>query len=111
MGAKKSKKKSKGDDGPKKEMIMAFMDIGGVTAEEVNAFPLSALDSGSILNFGWGRSFEDGFAREGTFLVDHGTPLVLGTDPPCLASAPIGEAGYVQPWVQFGRTPDDIFYG
>jgi hypothetical protein len=109
---KKSKKNSKGGSPkPTKELIVAFTDIGGVTAEEVNAFPLSMLESGEILNFGWGRSQEYGYAREGTYYVNPGTPFVMGTEPNCLANAPVSESGFCQPWVQFGRTPVDSFFG
>ncbi len=35
---------------------------------------------------------------------------VLSSEPPCEAPAPIGEPGYYQPWIQFGRTATDYFY-
>ena len=50
-------------------------------------------------------------AREGTFYVNAGIGGVLGTHPTCKENAPAGEPGYVQPWIQFGRTPTDFFYG
>ncbi len=35
---------------------LVFMDIGGVTAEEVNVVPLAdILDTETVENFGWGR--------------------------------------------------------
>uniref|UniRef100_A0A7S3QGA5 Phytase-like domain-containing protein n=1 Tax=Chaetoceros debilis TaxID=122233 RepID=A0A7S3QGA5_9STRA len=91
---------------------LAFMDIGGVTAEEVNAVPLHKLldDSSHIENFGWGRNIDDGKAREGTFYVNAGNGGVLGSEPSCDENAPLGEAGFIQPWVQFGRTSVDYFF-
>ena len=91
--------------------ILVFTDIGGVTAEEVNAVSLEdLLDTSSIENFGWGRNLDDGKAREGTFYVGPGVMGVLGTEPPCEGDAPIKESGYEQPWIQFGRTATDFFY-
>ena len=91
---------------------LAFMEIGGVTAEEVNSYDLADLENTNdgLANFGWGRN-TDGFAREGTFYVEDGIGGILGTQPPCLTNTPIPENGFVQPWVQFGRTPDDAYYG
>ena len=90
---------------------LVFMDIGGVTAEEVNAIPIyKLLNSDSIANFGWGRNIDDGMSREGTFYVGPGVMGVLGTEPPCEGDAPILESGYVQPWIQFGRTETDYYY-
>ena len=87
------------------------MDIGGVTAEEVNAKSLDAiLDTKEIENFGWGRSIKDGKAREGTFYLSPGSPGSFGPHPPCEEDAPIPEEGYEQPWIQFGRTATDYFY-
>lgn len=107
---KKGKKGKKGK--VSKGSYVAFMDIGGVTAEEVNAVSVDdLLYSRKLPNFGWGRNLADGKAREGTFYVEAGIPGVLGTEPPCAANAPIGESGYIQPWVQFGRTAQDFFYG
>lgn len=52
---------------------LVFTDIGGVTAEEVNAVPLAAIrETNFIENFGWGRNMEDGMAREGTFTLAPG---------------------------------------
>lgn len=91
--------------------ILVFMDIGGVTAEEVNAMPVNRLlDTSKIENFGWGRNMRNGKAREGTFYVAPGTIGVLGTEPPCEGDAPVTESGYIQPWIQFGRTATDFFY-
>jgi len=95
----------------KSDKYVAFMEIGGVTAEEVNAFPLDAIGGPDMLNFGWGRNINDGKAREGTFYVNSGIAGVLGTQPPCAEESPIGEPGYVQPWIQFGRTATDFYYG
>lgn len=90
---------------------LVFMDIGGVTAEEVNARPLhKILDKNTIDNFGWGRSLVDGRAREGTFYVEPGNMLVLGGNPKCASSAPMNEPGFIKPWIQFGRTETDFYY-
>ena len=89
-------------DGPGGPAV-AFGDIGGVTAEEVNVVALSdLLDASLIENFGWGRN-ADGNAREGTFYVAPGVPLVLGTEPPVLGFAPSPEPGFIQPSAQYGR--------
>jgi len=109
--APKVRRHLKSDKVSKSDKYLAFMDIGGVTAEEVNAFPLVSLGGPDMLNFGWGRNINDGKAREGTFYVDQGIAGVLGTQPSCVEEAPIGESGYVQPWIQFGRTKDDFYYG
>lgn len=107
---KKGKKSSKSAKNGKS--YVAFMEIGGVTAEEVNAVSIDELlDSSEMTNFGWGRSIVDGKAREGTFYVNAGIVGVLGTEPSCAENAPIGEAGFTQPWIQFGRTAEDFFYG
>jgi hypothetical protein len=95
-----------------KKDIFVFMDIGGVTAEEVNAIPLSEItDTTKIENFGWGRNLMDGKTREGSFYVGPGTMGVLGTEPPCEGKAPAIEEGFLKPWIQFGRSADDFFYG
>lgn len=81
---------------------VAFSDLGGVVAEEVNTVPLDdLLDLGTVENFGWGRN-ADGNAREGTFYIDTGTPLITGT-PEALGRAPLGEAGFLQPYAEWGR--------
>ena len=83
--------------------LVAFADIGGVTAEEINYVSLhDLLDTSTIENFGWGRN-SDGLAREGTFYIEPGVPLVLGTDPPVSSSAPSPEPGFIQPQAQYGR--------
>ena len=65
---------------------IAFADIGGVTAEEINIVSTSdLLDTTWMENFGWGRN-ADGFAREGTFYVGPGRPMIFGTEPPALAA-------------------------
>jgi len=82
---------------------IGFGDIGGVTAEEVNYVPVAdIMDTSTIENFGWGRN-PDGNAREGTYYVAPGTPLVIGTQPPVVASAPVPEAGFIQPQSQYDR--------
>lgn len=59
--------------------LLGFMDIGGATAEEVNAYPLRKIKkTNKIENFGWGRNQQDGKAREGTFYVGPGNGLRLG---------------------------------
>ena len=91
--------------------ILVFTDIGGVTAEEVNAVAVNKLlKTDNIENFGWGRNMLDGNAREGTFYVAPGTIGVLGTEPPCEGDAPVLESGFIQPWIQFGRSETDFFY-
>mmetsp|Transcript_10898 Transcript_10898/g.16763 ORF Transcript_10898/g.16763 Transcript_10898/m.16763 type:complete len:514 (-) Transcript_10898:225-1766(-) len=110
-GRRRGLKTGKKGEEKKGDKLLVFMDIGGVTAEEVNAKSLDAiLDTKEIENFGWGRSIEDGNAREGTFYLSPGSPGTLGTDPPCEGDAPIPEEGYEQPWIQFGRTENDFFY-
>ena len=84
-------------------ILVAFADIGGVTAEEINYVSLhDLLDTSTIENFGWGRN-SDGLAREGTFYIEPGVPLVLGTSPPVSSSAPSPETGFIQPQAQDGR--------
>lgn len=82
---------------------IAFTDIGGVTAEEVNFISWSdALDTSTIENFGWGRN-ADGLAREGTFYVSEGVPFKLGDQPAAVGAAPVPEPGFRQPLAQYGR--------
>ena len=84
------------------QTIVAFSDIGGVVAEEINTVPLAdLLDPAEIENFGWGRN-ADGNAREGTFYIDEGNFFVSGV-PLAIAEAPEGEAGFWQPYAQWGR--------
>jgi len=106
---KNNKMASSKDEKKTKSLDVAFMDIGGVTAEEINYVTLNDLLK-KMPNFGWGRNIKDGKAREGTFYVDAGVGGVLGTQPQCVADAPLDESGYVQPWIQFGRTETDFFY-
>ena len=85
------------------EVLVGFADIGGVTAEEVNYVRLAdLLDTSTIENFGWGRN-EDGNAREGTFYIGPGVPLVQNTDPPVIGRAPSPEPGFIQPHAQYSR--------
>lgn len=84
-------------------LLVGFADLGGVTAEEINYIDLEdLLDTSVIENFGWGRN-SDGFAREGTFYVGPGIPLVLDTEPPVNGIAPSPESGFIQPQAQYGR--------
>mmetsp|Transcript_10740 Transcript_10740/g.21356 ORF Transcript_10740/g.21356 Transcript_10740/m.21356 type:complete len:531 (-) Transcript_10740:173-1765(-) len=91
---------------------LVFMDIGGVTAEEVNAVSMEdILDTSTIENFGWGRNQIDGKTREGTFYIAPGYGGVLGDQPACEKRIFSPEEGYIHPWIQFGRTPQDFYYG
>ena len=82
---------------------LAFTDIGGVTAEEVNFISWSdALDTSTVENFGWGRA-ADGFAREGTFHVGPGVAFQQGDQPAATGAAPVPEPGFRQPLGQYGR--------
>ncbi len=84
-------------------LLVGFADIGGVTAEEINYIDLEdLLDTSVIENFGWGRN-SDGFAREGTFYIGPGIPLILDTEPPVNGLAPSPELGFIQPQAQYGR--------
>jgi len=66
------------EKGSANKSFLLFMDIGGVTAEEVNVIKMNKLISGKkIRNFGWGRSQIDGKAREGTCYVGPGFPGIL----------------------------------
>ena len=92
------------DDGVASELTLSFVDIGGVTAEEVNYISVADIvNTATIENFGWGRN-ADGFAREGTFYIDPGVPGVFGTEPPAVGTAPSPETGFIQPQAQFGRS-------
>ena len=82
---------------------IAFADIGGVTAEEVNFISWSdVINTSSIENFGWGRN-ADGLAREGTYYVGEGIPLKLGDQPAAVDTAPVPEPGFQSPLAQYGR--------
>ena len=81
---------------------IAFADIGGVTAEEINIVSLDdLLDTDEVENFGWGRN-SDGKAREGTFYVGPGQERQRG-QPGAVGFAPLGEEGFIQPYAQYGR--------
>lgn len=85
---------------------IAFADIGWQVAEEINTLPLAdLLDTTEVENFGWGRN-ADGNAREGTFYVNTGPEAVAAA----IAQAPTDEAGFVQPFAQFGREGHDGFF-
>ncbi len=74
-----------------------------MTAEEINFVRLNALlNTTSLENFGWGRH-ADGRAREGTFYIEPGIALVLGSQPPLDRAAPSPENGFIQPQSQYGR--------
>ena len=89
--------------------LIAFMEIGGVTAEEINVVKISdLLDTGTIENFGWGRNV-DGKAREGTIYIQPGVVATFGS-PPYDSQAPMPETGFIQPYAQFGRN-FDFFQG
>lgn len=98
----------------KKGDKLYFMDIGGVTAEEVNAIKVKDLmyprSNKQLPNFGWGRNIHDGKAREGTFYMGPGDAGILSTEPPCEEKAPSPDFGYIQPWIQFGRSAQDAYY-
>ncbi|GEM_PF-2688442 len=88
---------------------LAFGDIGGVTAEELNFiswFDLQKTDE--VENFGWGRN-PDGNAREGTFYVSPGQAFILGTEPAPVSVAPVPEPGFEQPVAQYGRPEFSLF--
>lgn len=79
-----------------------FPDIGGVTAEEINAVSVrDLLDTRYVENFGWGRN-PDGKAREGLFYITPGLP-VAGAEPAVDSVAPSPEPGFIQPHAQYGR--------
>jgi hypothetical protein len=88
---------------------IAFGDIGGVTAEELNFLSFrEMLDTREVENFGWGRN-PDGKAREGTFYVSQGNAFVLGTEPAPESIAPVPEEGFKQPIAQYGRPEFSLF--
>ena len=87
----------------KKPAGIAFADIGGVTAEEVNFISWEDFEDTSVIeNYGWGRNI-DGLAREGTFYVGEGVPFRLGDEPAAVGMAPQPELGFKQPLAQYGR--------
>lgn len=96
---------------------IVFMEIGGVSAEEVNAIPLAdLLDPTHVDNFGWGMVREESrngteFGREGTFAVGRGEILQF-SNPPCLGGQTKDEAeGFITPYMQFGRGPGVPLFG
>lgn len=87
------------DDG---DDFVCFGDIGGVTAEELNCIGLEdLLNTDVIENFGWGRN-PDGFAREGTCYISPGVAFG-GGEPAVDGTAPVPEAGFIQPLAQYDR--------
>jgi hypothetical protein len=91
-------------------------DIGGVTAEEVNAVPLAdLLDTENVENFGWGIRAGENFAREGSFKVTRGNRFgQFGVDPSCISEQTLEEeAGFILPYMQFGNplSAGGAFYG
>lgn len=89
---------------------IAFADIGGVTAEEINVISVADLtDTSAVENYGWGRN-ADGNAREGTFYINEGAGAVPGTVAEAIGEAPSPEAGFVQPYAQFNREPGAGFF-
>ena len=97
--------------------LVVFMDIGGVTAEEVNAIPLAdLLDTSVVENFGWGIRAGEDFGREGIFKVEPGIKLTFG-EPKCISvqdkdDLKAGNDGnFVTPWMQFGRAEGIPLFG
>lgn len=99
-------------------LFLLCSDIGGVTAEEVNAISLKdLLKAEDIPSFGWGEADGDhrngqAFAREGTFIVATGAAFA-GASPPCIDSQTDDEASKaVLPYLQYGNDPaDPSFFG
>ncbi|MEW9922246.1 hypothetical protein AB2B41_21825 [Marimonas sp. MJW-29] len=88
---------------------IAFAEMGAKVADEINVIALADLLSDrEIENFGWGRVSGDasdgigvdGTAREGMFYINGGHTEKAGTDPVAIGQAPLGEAGFVQPYAQ-----------
>merc|ERR1711862_556313 len=66
--------------------LLYIIDIGDITAEEVNAVSLEALlDTTEVENFGWDMRDGEDFGREGTFKVEPGEPLVFAS-PNCVGN-------------------------
>lgn len=88
------------------DLLLAFVDVGGVTAEEVNAFPLATLlDTSTIENFGWGIRSGENFTREGTFYAG---PEEFFQSPAPLCISPWSQTDldggvFIKPWIQFNR--------
>ncbi len=98
--------------------MIAFADIGAAVADEINVISVSdLLDFSEIENFGWGRipndesdgDGTDGTAREGTFYINGGHTELPKTVPIALGKAPLGEAGFIQPYVQAGSEGATLF--
>lgn len=93
---------------------LMWQDVGGVSAEEVNAICLEeVLDMTVIENFGWGMRAGESFAREGHFKVSPGIALDL-TEPKCEGLLSEAEKdGFYDPVMQFNRARTDTltFYG
>ena len=84
------------------ETRLMFIDDGGWAAEELNGIRLKdLLTAEPPLNFGWGRSKEDGKSREGTFYIDR-----LGNS---IGKIPPGEQGFIEPVADFGRVTTEPF--
>lgn len=84
-----------------------FSEIGWTVSEEINEVSVADLtDTSEIENFGWGRNPDDGLAREGGFYVSEGpesSAMALGV-------ALVGEAGFIQPFAEFGREDRTGFF-
>ncbi len=88
---------------------IAFGDIGASTAEEINVIDVADItDLSEVENFGWGRNI-DGQAREGTFYINDGATSSPGTTATAIGAAPMPEAGFIQPYAQFGRPDGQTF--
>lgn len=90
-----------------REDWIAFADIGGWTAEEVNTIRLADLvDTSVVENFGWGTNLDDGLSREGTFYVGTSAPEAVAFSlftPVPTGAAPVPEPGFVSPHAQYTR--------
>ncbi|MEM8956300.1 MAG: VPLPA-CTERM sorting domain-containing protein [Pseudomonadota bacterium] len=84
------------------QTAVAFGDIGGGIAEEINMVGVAdLLDTTTVESFGWGEA-SGGRAREGTFYIGPGAAYG-GFGPVALGEAPLSEAGFLQPYAQVGR--------
>lgn len=93
-----------------------WIDIGGVTSEEVNQVPLAdLLDTSTIENFGWGIRPGENFAREGSFKVDEGTRFgAFGVEPACInEQSAADQVGFLLPYMEFAnpKSAGGAFYG
>lgn len=85
------------------QSAIAFNDIGWRAAEEINVITTATLtDTSTVENFGWGIA-SDGKAREGTFYVGYNGAGTTEWNATILGEAPLGEAGFLQPYAQFTR--------